>query len=163
MMFFYFSLFKYLFLVIGSPVFRLSERKNRIHHGRKGIYIRLDPFFFTISSAGLNWLFEIVSGKLFIPFSFSLLSLIPLVGSIAPVISGLVECYFYGFSMLDYSCEAASFVSLGQHPFHQSAPGTGDWQRLGFLPDAFCSLCGLGAGTFLCTGCRHHQSVSSEY
>jgi CysZ protein len=34
-----------------------------------------------------------------------LLSLVPLVGSIAPVISGLVECYYYGFSMLDYSCE----------------------------------------------------------
>jgi CysZ protein len=28
-----------------------------------------------------------------------------------PVISGLVECYYYGFSMLDYSCERTNYPS----------------------------------------------------
>jgi CysZ protein len=37
--------------------------------------------------------------------SILLLSLIPLVGWITPLISFFIECYYYGFSMLDYSCE----------------------------------------------------------
>ena len=34
-----------------------------------------------------------------------LFSLLPLVGWIAPVIAFMIECYYYGFSMLDYSAE----------------------------------------------------------
>ena len=37
--------------------------------------------------------------------SILLLSLIPVVGWISPLIAFLVECYYYGFSMLDYSTE----------------------------------------------------------
>jgi CysZ protein len=38
-------------------------------------------------------------------FSLLLLSLVPVFGWISPLIAFLVECYYYGFSMLDYSCE----------------------------------------------------------
>jgi CysZ protein len=34
-----------------------------------------------------------------------LLSLIPLIGWATPVLALLIECYYYGFSMLDYSME----------------------------------------------------------
>ena len=34
-----------------------------------------------------------------------LLSLIPLVGWFTPFFALLIECYYFGFSMLDYSCE----------------------------------------------------------
>ncbi len=37
--------------------------------------------------------------------SILILSFVPVVGLVTPVISMLVECYYYGFSMLDYSCE----------------------------------------------------------
>ncbi len=37
--------------------------------------------------------------------SLLLLSLIPVVGWVTPVFTILIECYYYGFSMLDYSCE----------------------------------------------------------
>ncbi|HEX4849549.1 MAG TPA: EI24 domain-containing protein, partial [Puia sp.] len=37
--------------------------------------------------------------------SILILSFIPLAGWITPLISALVECYYYGFSMLDYSCQ----------------------------------------------------------
>jgi CysZ protein len=33
------------------------------------------------------------------------ISLIPLIGWITPLLAIIVECYYYGFSMLDYSCE----------------------------------------------------------
>ena len=34
-----------------------------------------------------------------------ILSFIPLVGWIAPLVALMVECYYFGFSMLDYSSE----------------------------------------------------------
>ena len=37
--------------------------------------------------------------------SILLLSLIPLAGWLTPILALLVECYYYGFSMLDYSME----------------------------------------------------------
>ncbi len=50
-----------------------------------------------------------------------LLSLLPVFGWISPVIALFVECYYYGFSMLDYSCERAklspaqSIDFIGRH------------------------------------------------
>jgi CysZ protein len=104
LVFFYFSLFKYLFLVIGSPVFAyLSEKTESIIEGKE------TPFNFSqmlkdmvrgIRLALRNCLWQTVY-----TISILILSFIPIVGWITPVISGLVECYYYGFSMLDYSCE----------------------------------------------------------
>lgn len=37
--------------------------------------------------------------------SIIFLSLLPFIGWISPIIAILVECYYYGFSMLDYTCE----------------------------------------------------------
>lgn len=117
---FYFSLFKYLFLIIGSPVFAyLSERTQSILENRS----------FTFSFAQLvkdiwrgtrlslrNALWQTVY-----VVTLLILSLIPVVGWIAPMIALFVECYYYGFSMLDYSCErnklspAESIHFIGRH------------------------------------------------
>jgi CysZ protein len=37
--------------------------------------------------------------------SILLFSLIPVVGWVSPLIAFMIECYYYGFSMLDYSAE----------------------------------------------------------
>ena len=42
-----------------------------------------------------------------------LLSLVPLVGWAAPLLGLFIECYYYGFSMLDYSAERHK-MSAGQ-------------------------------------------------
>ena len=104
LVFFYFSLFKYLFLIIGSPVFAyLSEKTEAIIEGKE------IPFNFPqmlkdmgrgIRLALRNCLWQTVYS-----ISILILSFIPVVGWITPVISASVECYYYGFSMLDYSCE----------------------------------------------------------
>jgi CysZ protein len=104
MMFFYFSLFKYLFLILGSPVFTyLSEKTESIIEGREFLFKPSD--FFHDMRRGIRLAFRNCFWQTIYTIFILLLSLIPLAGSIAPVISGLVECYFYGFSMLDYSCE----------------------------------------------------------
>ena len=120
LMLFYFSLFKYIWLIVGSPVFAyLSEKTEALMQNRKyevsasqllkdilrGIYISL--------RSSLWQTVYLVS--LFI------LSFIPLVGWITPVIALLVEGYYYGFSMLDYSFErrnlsaSQSIYFIGTH------------------------------------------------
>ena len=104
MMFFYFSLFKYLFLILGSPVFAyLSEKTESIMEG-KGIYVRSACFFSRHQPWNQTRFPEFFLANCIYHF-YPAFIINSIVGSISPVISGLVECYFYGFSMLDYSCE----------------------------------------------------------
>ena len=120
LMLFYFSLFKYLWLIVGSPLFAyLSEKTESI------IRQRDYPFTFKQLRADLvrgiaialrNTLWQTVY-----IISLLLLSFVPVAGWIAPVIALLVEAYYYGFSMLDYSCERRRMSSqqgiyfIGQH------------------------------------------------
>ena len=118
--FFYFSLFKYIFLIIASPVFAyLSEKTESILLGKDF------PFSFSqlfsdivrgIRIALRNMLWQTVYLIAILIFSF-----IPLVGWISPVIALLIEFYYFGFSMLDYSSErnklntAQSIALIGRH------------------------------------------------
>jgi CysZ protein len=117
---FYFSLFKYLFLIVGSPLFAyLSEKTESIMEGKEF------PFSFkqllkdivrAVKIALRNLLWQTVY-----VVSILILSFIPLVGWIAPLAALLVECYYFGFSMLDYSSErnklssAQSIEFIGRH------------------------------------------------
>lgn len=100
----YFSLFKYIFLIVGSPIFAfLSEKTEAILMGKDF------PFSFK------QLLSDIVRGvrialrntvwQTVYMLSILLLGLIPVVGWITPLLAILIECYYYGFSMLDYSME----------------------------------------------------------
>ncbi len=117
---FYFSLFKFLFLIIGSPLFAyLSEKTEAIMEGTDF------PFNFKqlmkdiwrgIRIALRNLLWQTVY-----VLSIFILSFIPLFGWIAPLVALLVECYYFGFSMLDYSSErnklsaSQSIEFIGRH------------------------------------------------
>jgi CysZ protein len=100
----YFSLFKYVFLIIGSPVFAyISEKTQSILEGKEF------PFSFSqlmkdawrgIKLAIRNTIWQTVY-----VISLLLLSFVPVFGWISPLIAILVESYYFGFSMLDYSCE----------------------------------------------------------
>ncbi len=104
LVFFYFSLFKFLFLIVGSPLFAyLSEKTESILEGKD------HPFSFTqllkdmvrgIRLALRNALWQTV-----FMVSVLILSFFPLIGWITPIIALFIECYYYGFSMMDYSCE----------------------------------------------------------
>jgi CysZ protein len=104
LVFFYFSLFKYLFLIIGSPLFAyLSEKTESIIEGKEFPFSfaqLMKDAFRGIRLALRNMMWQTVYS-----ISILLLSLFPLVGWITPLISFFIECYYYGFSMLDYSCE----------------------------------------------------------
>ncbi len=110
LMLFYFSLFKYIWLIVGSPVFAyLSEKTEAIIEKREF------PFSFTqLSSDILRGIMIALRNALWQTvyiISLLLLSFIPVAGWIAPVIAILVEGYYYGFSMLDYSCERRNMTA----------------------------------------------------
>jgi CysZ protein len=120
LMLFYFSLFKYLFLIVGSPLFAyLSEKTEAIMEGTDF------PFSITqlikdavrgIRIALRNTLWQTVYA-----ISIFILAFIPLIGWITPLIALMVECYYLGFSMLDYSSErhklstSQSIAFIGKH------------------------------------------------
>ena len=104
MMLFYFSLFKYFFLIVASPVFAyLSEKTESIIEGT--------TFNFNFSQL----LLDIVRGiKIAVRNSLwqtvyyifiLIVSSVPVIGWFTLVYALLIECYYYGFSMLDYSME----------------------------------------------------------
>lgn len=101
---FYFSLFKYVFLILGSPVFAyLSEKTESIIEGKEfpfSFVQLLNDVYRGIMLAFRNTLWQAV-----FTISILILSFFPVVGWVTPVIMLFVECYYYGFSMLDYSCE----------------------------------------------------------
>ena len=109
---FYFSLFKFLFLIIGSPVFAyLSEKTESILENRDF------PFSFSqlikdvgraVRIALRNMLWQTVY-----VISILILSFIPVAGWITPLLAFFVDCYYLGFSMLDYSSERNK-LSVGE-------------------------------------------------
>jgi len=120
LMLLYFSLFKYLFLIIGSPLFAyLSEKTEAIMEGKEF------PFSFAqlikdvtrgIKLALRNTLWQTVY-----TVSILILSFIPVLGWFTPFFALLIECYYLGFSMLDYSSErnklstTQSIAFIGKH------------------------------------------------
>ena len=150
---FYFSLFKYVFLIIGSPLFAyLSEKTESIIEGKEY------PFNFRqlmkdilrgIKLALRNILWQTVY-----TLSILILSFIPVVGWVTPLLALLVECYYLGFSMLDYSCErnklstSQSILFIGRHKGLAIV-----------LPNAPCTDIRLVACTQLRCNCSNHQFI----
>jgi len=104
LMFFYFSLFKYIFLIIGSPVFAyLSEKTDALIEGKEFPF-ELRQFFKDIFR-GIGIALRNTLWQTVYTISILLISLIPVLGWATPVLALFVECYYFGFSMLDYSSE----------------------------------------------------------
>ena len=120
LVFFYFSLFKYFILIVGSPVFAyLSEKTSSIIEGNN-----FDASFSDFAKDSWRGIILALRNSIWQAvylFSLLLVSLIPLFGWITPMIALFVECYYYGFSMMDYSCQrskippAASVTFIIKH------------------------------------------------
>jgi CysZ protein len=108
MVLFYFSLFKYLILIIGSPVFAyLSEKTEAIIEGKEHSLNWSD--LKKDATRGIKLALRNAGWQSVYLLALILLSLIPLVGWITPIIALLMECYYFGISMLDYSFARNNF------------------------------------------------------
>lgn len=104
MLLFYFSWFKYFFLIIGSPVFAYLSEKTEL------ILLKKDfPFSFRrlLSDAwrGIRISIRNAFWQTLSTLFIFLLAVIPVAGWIAPLLALSIECYYLGFSMLDYTNE----------------------------------------------------------
>jgi CysZ protein len=117
---FYFSFFKYICLIIGSPLFAYLSRKTRNIIGGNEQKVRWADIRpqtqrgIIVALRNCGWQTIYVIGLL-------LLSLIPVIGWITPLIILAVECYYYGFSMVDYGLSGNAYSSsdsirfIGRH------------------------------------------------
>jgi CysZ protein len=110
LMLFYFSWFKYLFLIISSPLFAYLSEKTEAILLNKEYPFSLKRFITDIlrgiSIALRNTLWQTVY-----TISILLLALIPVLGWITPLLALFVECFYFGFSMLDYTNERKGLSS----------------------------------------------------
>ena len=98
---FYFSFFKYLCLIIGSPVFAYLSRKtesimsnNEPKPGWAGTRKEINRgIWIALRNCGLQTIY--LAGLIF-------LSLVPVAGWVTPLIALMIEFHYHGFSMLDY-------------------------------------------------------------
>ena len=106
---FYFSLFKYLLLIVGSPAFIfLSEKTEAILENKEFEFnfneIKKDAkraISLALRNAGWQSLYFL---------GLLLLSFIPFIGWITPLIAIFMEAYYFGVSMLDYSFARHNFT-----------------------------------------------------
>ena len=99
---FYFSFFKYICLIIGSPVFAYLSRKTESIIEEQGIISSVGQKIKNEMGRGIYVAVRNCGWQTFILLGLILLSLIPVIGWITPLIVLVVEFYYYGFSMLDY-------------------------------------------------------------
>lgn len=121
-MLFYFSLFKYIWLILGSPVFAyLSEKTASILENRDFTFNMkqfIKDIFRGIKIALRNCFWQ----SLYM-ISIIILSLIPVAGWLTPLLALLIECYYYGFSMLDYSFERKKITAAESIDFTSNHKG----------------------------------------
>jgi CysZ protein len=104
LMLFYFSLFKYLFLIVGSPFFAyLSEKTEAIMEGSNFPFSIVQLIKDVVR--GMRIALRNILWQTVYTVSIFIIAFIPLIGWVTPLIALMVECYYLGFSMLDYSSE----------------------------------------------------------
>jgi CysZ protein len=100
----YYMVYRYIILIILSPMLALlSEKTDKLLTGREY------PFVFK------NFIIDVLRGirvatrNTVIEFCFMIVlfffSYVPVIGYISPVIMFFITCYYYGFSMMDYTNE----------------------------------------------------------
>jgi CysZ protein len=109
LVFLYFSWFKYAILIVGSPLFTYVSEKTEVlvdgeEHAFQWKEARSDArrgVLLAIRNAGWQTVYLI---------ALLILSLIPVIGWIAPLIALILECYYFGLSMLDYSLARTGYT-----------------------------------------------------
>ncbi len=101
MMLFYFSLFKYVFLLVGSPIFAYLSQKIEAIIEEKPFQFNSSQLLKDIKRSSSIVTRNIIRQSIYV-IALLFASIIPVIGLIVPIIALFVESYYYGFSMLDY-------------------------------------------------------------
>lgn len=103
-MMFLFSLFKYVWIILGSPIFGYLSQKTTRLINKSDEKIETSSLKRDVKRAVLVALRNVLRQTVLL-IAFALIALIPVIGLVAPLFALFAECYFYGYSMLDFNCE----------------------------------------------------------
>lgn len=99
---YYFSLIQYMILIFCSPVFSyLSIKTNDLESENISKITVTD--ILKLSKRGSRVAIENLLWQSLFFIVFLVLSIVPFVGWVMPLIAIFTACYYYGFSMMDYS------------------------------------------------------------
>ena len=107
---FYFSWFKYLFLIIGSPLFAYLSEKTEAINLSKEYSFSLKGYLSDVARGIKIALRNMLWQTVYI-LSILILALIPVIGWVTPLLALFIECFYFGFSMLDYTSDRKGFSS----------------------------------------------------
>lgn len=118
----YFSWFKYAILVIGSPLFTYVSEKTEVlvdgqEHSFEWKEVRAD------AERGIGLALRNAGWQTVYLIALIFLTFIPFVGWITPLIAIALECYYFGFSMLDYSLSRVGYDRAQSFRFVQTHKG----------------------------------------
>lgn len=118
----YFSWFKYLILILGSPLFTyVSEKTEVLVDGQEHRFewkdVKADAARgISLALRNAGWQTVYLAGLVILCF-------VPVIGWITPLIALALECYYYGFSMLDYSLARIGYNRFQSFQFVQGHKG----------------------------------------
>jgi CysZ protein len=102
--FVFFSVYKYVLLILASPLYAyISEKTESLLTGAT-FQFNVSQFIKDIMR-GVQLSIRNFIKQMSISILLLLLSFIPVVGLISALLFIVLDSYYYGFSMLDYSCE----------------------------------------------------------
>lgn len=102
--FLFISFYKFVFLAIASPLYAyISEKGAEKHKGTSYPFV-LSQFIKDIIR-GIRISIRNLFKQLFLSLLLFILSFIPVIGLIFSFFILMLDAYYYGFAMLDYSCE----------------------------------------------------------
>ncbi|HRQ49756.1 MAG TPA: EI24 domain-containing protein, partial [Agriterribacter sp.] len=109
-----------IWLIIGSPLFGYLSEKTASIIEEKDFPFSF-PQLMKDMVRGMKLAIRNVLWQSVYTVTLLIISFVPILGWITPLVVLMIECYYYGFSMLDYSCErqrlspAQSIEFIGKH------------------------------------------------
>jgi CysZ protein len=102
--FVFFSVYKYVLLALGSPLYSYISEKTA--SAISGVEFRLDvQQLITDIVRGIRLSIRNFLKQSFYSVLLLILSIIPVVGLVSALLFIILDSYYYGFAMLDYHCE----------------------------------------------------------
>ena len=109
MVLFYFSLFKYFLLIIGAPAFSYLSEKTEATLEQKEYDFNWKDSKKDVTR-GIQLALRNLIRQCFYFLGLLIMTIIPIIGWISPLIAIIMESYYFGVSMLDYSFARHSFT-----------------------------------------------------
>ena len=118
----YFSWFKYVILIVGSPLFTYMSEKTEVlvdgqEHAFRWEEVRDD------ARRGMRLALRNAGWQTVYLTALLLLTFIPVIGWVTPLIAIVLECYYFGLSMLDYSLARIGYDRTHSLRFVQAHKG----------------------------------------